>query len=200
MRQSVFVTPSQPIDPGEFTLLLRRWSDGDKEALDQISGTVYQELRRLAAARLRLEQSGHTLQATALLHEAYLRLVRHDQEHWHSRAHFFGVASHIMREILVDHARKHAAQKRGGGAREVPFDDALPVTTERGAALIALDDALTELAAFDERKSRLIELKYFGGLEGKEIAEALGISISTVTRESRLAEAWLHQYLRPSAP
>lgn len=183
------------IEPREFTLLLREWSGGNKGALDQITAAVYRELRTLAAAKLRREPSGHTLQPTALIHEAYLRLIGHDQDRWHSRAHFFSVASQIMREILVDHARKHRAAKRGGGANRVPFDEALPMARERGASLIAIDDALTELAAFDERKSRLIELKFFGGLQGEEIATALGLSRATVTRESRLAEAWLHSRL-----
>lgn len=180
--------------PGQFTLLLREWSHGDRAALDTLTPIVYDELRRLAAAKLSRERQGHTLQPTALIHEAYLRLVEHNQERWHSRAHFFSVASHIMREILVDHARKHSAAKRSGG-EAVTFDEAVSFAPERGALVVALDDALEELARFDERKSRLIELKYFAGLSGEELAQALGISISTVTRESRLAEAWLHRYL-----
>jgi RNA polymerase sigma-70 factor, ECF subfamily len=187
-----------PEEPPEFTVLLREWSGGNKAALDQISSVLYQELRRLAAAKLNRERSGHTLQPTALIHEAYLRLVHHDQDQWHSRAHFFSVASHIMREILVDHARKHHAAKRAGGAERVTLDEAVMFAPERGSVLVALDDALTELAGFDERKGRLIELKYFGGLETDELAAALGISRSTVTRESRLAEAWL--YNRMAAP
>ena len=142
----------------------------------------------MAYARLRSERSGHTLQPTALIHEAYLKLVGHDQKEWHSRSHFFSVASQIMREILVDYARKHAAAKRGGGEK-IALDEAISLAPERSHMLVALDDALSELARFDERKARLIELKYFGGLSGEEIAEALGISISTITRESRLAEA-----------
>jgi RNA polymerase sigma factor (TIGR02999 family) len=130
-----------------------------------------------------------------LIHEAYLRLVDHDQRQWHSRAHFFSVAGRIMREILVDHARAHNAAKRGGHNGKVTLLDAVSFAPERGGTLIALDDALRELASFDERKSRLIELKYFGGLHTEDIAQALGISRSTVTREARLAEAWLHSYL-----
>jgi RNA polymerase sigma-70 factor (ECF subfamily) len=121
--------------------------------------------------------------------------VDHDQEKWHSRAHFFSVASQIMREILVDHARKHRAGKRGGNAGRVTLNEALAFAPERSSTLIALDDALRELASFDERKSRLFEMKYFGGLETEEIAEALGVSRSTETRKARLAEAWLHNYL-----
>ena len=152
---------------------------GDRAAL-----IVYQELRRLASARLRNERSGHTLQATALIHEAYLKLVDHDQKEWHSRSHFFSVASQITCEILVDHARKHRAAKRGGGEK-IALDEAISLAPERSQLLIDLDDALRELERFDARKARLVELKYFGGLSGEEIGEALGISISTITRESR---------------
>jgi RNA polymerase sigma factor (TIGR02999 family) len=179
--------------PGQFTLLLKDWSGGNKAALDSLTPIVYQELRKLASSKLSRERDARTLQPTALIHEAYLKLVQHDQERWHSRAHFFAVASHIMREILVDHARKHSAAKRSG--ERVPIEEGLTFAPERGAMVIALDDALGELAKFDERKARLIELRYFGGLSGEELADALNISISTVTRESRLAEAWLHRYL-----
>jgi len=184
--------------PSEFTLLLRKWSAGDASALADLMPVVYEELRRLAAARLRSERSAHTLQATALIHEVYLKLVHHDQKEWHSRAHFFSVASQIMREILVDNARKHRAAKRGG--EKAPMEEAISFAPERGRALLELDDALNELAGFDGRKSRLIELKYFGGLTGEEISQALGISISTITREMRLAEAWLQARLTPAAP
>jgi RNA polymerase sigma factor (TIGR02999 family) len=183
------------MEKGEFTGLLRNWSNGSKTVLDHITPVIYKELRKLAAARLRRERDGHTLQPTALIHEAYLRLVDHHQKEWHSRAHFFSVAGRIMREILVDHARARQAGKRGGSSVKVTLPDAVSFAPEVQATLIALDDALCALASFDERKSRLIELKYFGGLETEEIAEALGISRSTVTREARLAEAWLHNYL-----
>ena len=183
------------MEKGEFTVLLRRWSDGSKSVLDQIAPEIYKELRRLAASKFRQEREGHTLQPTALIHEAYIRLVDHNQREWHSRAHFFSVAGRIMREILVDHARGRNRNKRGGDARKVTLSDAVSFAPERGAPIIALDDALRELASFDERKSRLIELKYFGGLQTDEIAEVLGISRSTVKREARLAQAWLHNYL-----
>ena len=187
----------EPLDGTEdVTLLLRNWSGGDRAALDQLTPVLYRELRSLAMAKLRAERADHTLQPTALLHEAYLRLVKHGQEEWHSRAHFFAVASAVMREILVDHARKHRAEKRGGGAGKVSLDEALSFAPERGATLIALDDALSELSTFDERKSRLIQLKYFGGLTGDEIGEVLQVSRATVTREARVAEAWLYNYLR----
>lgn len=159
---------------------------------------VYSELHRLAAARLRNERAGHTLQPTALIHEAYLKLVGHDQRQWHSRAHFFSVASRIMREILVDNARKYRAGKRGHGKKTL-IDAAVSLAAERGRSLEQLDDALKELSRFDERKGRLIELKYFGGLTGEEISEVLDISISTITRELRLAEAWLESYVSPPA-
>jgi RNA polymerase sigma factor (TIGR02999 family) len=183
------------MEKSEFTVLLRNWNDGSKTVLDRLTPVIYKELRRLAASKLRGERNGHTLQPTALIHEAYMRLVDHDQKQWHSRAHFFSVASRIMREILVDHARKQQAAKRGGGSVKTTFAEAVLFAPEREGTLIALDDALRELASFDERKSRLIELKYFGGLETDEITEALGISRSTVTREARMAEAWLHNYL-----
>jgi RNA polymerase sigma factor (TIGR02999 family) len=176
--------------------MLRKWSAGDKSSLSDLIPVVYSELHRLASARLRNERAGHTLQPTALIHEAYLKLVEHDQKEWHSRAHFFSVASQIMREILVDSARKRRAAKRC--AEKVTIDEAISFAPERGRALLQLDEALNELAGFDKRKSRLIELKYFGGLTGQEISEALGISISTITREMRLAEAWLQTCLSPS--
>jgi RNA polymerase sigma factor (TIGR02999 family) len=183
---------TQPI-----TALLHDWREGNKAALDALTPVVYHELRNIARARLRGERSGHTLQPTALIHEAYVRLVQHQQGEWKSRSHFFAVASHLMREILVDDARKHRAAKRRSGDK-IQLDDALSLAPEREALLVALSEGLDELARFDERKARLIELKYFGGMSGEEIAEVLGISISTITRESRLAEAWLQRYLSPA--
>ena len=183
------------MEKSEFTVFLRNWSEGSKDVLDRITPAIYGELRRLATAQLRQERKDHTLQPTALIHEAYMRLVDHNQQKWHSRAHFFSVAGRIMREILVDHARARQAVKRGGNDVKVTLSEAVSFAPDRIARVIALDDGLRELATFDERKSRLVELKYFGGLETEEIAEALGISRSTVTREARLAEAWLHNYL-----
>ncbi|HLJ50835.1 MAG TPA: ECF-type sigma factor [Bryobacteraceae bacterium] len=185
--------------PGEFTTLLQQWTGGNKAALDALTPVVYVELRKLALARLRSERPDHTLQPTALINEAYIKLVGVHQDEWHSRAHFFSVASHLMREILVSHARQHRAAKRGGGEK-APLDEAITFAAERGQAVLELDEALGELARFDERKSRLIELKYFGGMESKEIGEILGISVSTVTRESRSAEAWLQNYLTGRQP
>ena len=134
-----------------------------------------------------------TLQPTALIHEAYLRLVAQDLPDWQSRAHFFGVAAHLMRQILVDNARKHRSEKRGGGGAKVPLDEALSLSPERSSTVIALDDALKALAQVDERKCKVIELRFFGGLSVDETAQALGISVATVGREQRLAEAWLHR-------
>jgi RNA polymerase sigma factor (TIGR02999 family) len=179
---------------GHVTLLLKDWSRGNSAALDALTPIVYRELRRLAGARLKDERSEHTLQPTALIHEAYMKLVGHDQQEWHSRSHFFSVATQIMREILVDYARKNRAAKRGGGEK-IPLNEAISVTPKRCQLLIELDDALRELSGKDVRKARLIELKYFGGLSSEELAEALDISVSTVTRESRMAEAWLRRHM-----
>jgi RNA polymerase sigma factor (TIGR02999 family) len=181
--------------PEEFTTLLKSWSDGNRTALDALTPVVYRELRKIARTKLNRERPDHTLQPTALIHEAYMRLVGHDQKQWHSRAHFFAVASEIMRQILVDHARRQGAAKRGLGLPKASFDDALSFAPEKGSLLLALDDALKELAAFDDRKSRVIGMKYFGGLSGEEISIALCISTSTVTRDIRMAEAWLHNYI-----
>src|SRR5579872_3563616 len=184
------------MDSGQFTILLEKWSRGDKSALQALTPIVYRELRKLAAASMSREREDHTLTPTALLHEAYLKLVDHKQDHWHGRAHFYAVASHLMREILIEHARKHQAAKRGGGQAKVSLDDAVALATDKSDIVVALDEALLELAKQDERKAKLIELKYFGGLSGTEIAQILNISISTITRESRMAEAWLQRYIK----
>lgn len=180
----------------DVTVLLHQWRQGDAQALDSLTPLVYQELRRLAAGKLNRERSGHTLQPTALIHEAFLKLIDHQaREEWRNRAHFFAVASQMMRQILVDHARGHRAEKRGGGVANVQLDEAVAVPGQRETPLLALDDALRDLESFDARKSRLIELKFFGGLKNEEIAEALGVSIPTIVREARLAEAWLHRHV-----
>ncbi len=186
-------------DPGNVTQLLRRWSGGNRDVLEELAPLVYNELRGLAASRLALEREGHTLQPTALIHEAYLRLVQLDSTEWHSRSHFFAVACRLMRQILVDHARRHRAAKRGSGNR-ITLNEAISFAAERGSLLLALDDALRELESFDERKAKLVELKYFGGLSSEEISQAMGISVSTIMREHRLAEAWLHNYLSETPP
>ncbi len=179
----------------QLTQLLVSWSDGNKQALDLLTPLVYGELRKVAYGYLNRESSQATLQPTALVHEAYMRLVAQDLPDWKSRAHFFAVASQLMRQILVDHARKFRSQKRGSGAVKAPFEDALHVAQGRTSDVIALDDALTELAKFDERKSKVVELRFFGGLSKEETAQTLGISLATVGREQRLAEAWLHDYM-----
>lgn len=178
------------------TELLAAWRQGDQAALTQLMPVVYQELRKIADSYLRRESHGHTLQPTALIHEAYLRLIDQSLPQWQNRAHFFGVAAQLMRQILVEHARAQLAQKRGGGARQVELDDALSYVPERAADLVALDDALTSLAEFDARKSQLIELRYFGGLSVEETAHVMDVSVSTVVREQRLARAWLSRELR----
>jgi RNA polymerase sigma factor (TIGR02999 family) len=177
----------------QVTQLLVDWRNGRKEALDLLTSLVHGELRKLAAGYLARERSAATLQPTALVNEAYIRLVAQDMPDWQSRAHFFGVAAHLMRQILVDHARKQRSQIRGGGQAKVSMEEALSASPERGASLIALDDALAALAKIDERKAKVIELRFFGGLNIDETAEALGISVSTVGREQRLAEAFLHK-------
>jgi RNA polymerase sigma-70 factor (ECF subfamily) len=173
------------------TQLLLDWRNGDQTALDRLMPLVYKELRRIAGHYMRDERQGHTLQTSALVNEAYLRLVDHENIPWQNRAHFFGVAAQAMRRILVDHARTRNYQKRGGGAQQVSLDEAATVAEERAAEMIALDDALKELARMDERKSRVVELRYFGGLSVEETAEALGVSIQTVGRDWSTAKAWL---------
>lgn len=192
----------EPRDEGvskQVTQLLVDWRNGRKEALDLLTSLVHGELRKLAAGYLARERSAATLQPTALVNEAYIRLVAQDMPDWQSRAHFFGVAAHLMRQILVDHARKQRSQKRGAGQAKVSIDEALSASPERGASLIALDDALAALAKIDERKAKVIELRFFGGLNIEETAEALGISVSTVGREQRLAEAFLHKEMTSSS-
>ena len=186
----------QPPVNSEITQLLAHWRAGDQAALAQLMPIVYQELRRIADSYLRRERSGHTLQPTALIHEAYMRLVDQSLPQWQNRAHFFGVAAQLMRQILVEHARAQLTQKRGAGAHKVELDEALNYAPDKASELLALDDALRTLATFDERKSRLIELRYFGGLTVEETAHVMEVSTATVTREQRLAQAWLRQELR----
>jgi RNA polymerase sigma factor (TIGR02999 family) len=171
----------------------------DRTAIDCAMPLVYRELRRLAAGYLRKQPHGHTLQPTGLVHEAYIRLVERSQSQWQDRDHFFQTAAVVMRRILVDHARTRIAGKRGGGRVRVDLDTALDHAVDRSRTLVALDDVLTGLAAVDERKARVIELRYFGGLSVEETALALGISIATVGRECRYAEAWLRRELRSAA-
>jgi len=181
-----------PALPQEITQLLMNWSQGDKAALDQLVALVYPELRRLARRHMAREDPAHTLQTSAMINEAYLKLVDQKSVQWQSRAHFFAVAAQVMRHILVDHARTRNYAKRGGGAPKLPLDEAAALTEQRAAQLIALDDALNDLSALDGRKSQIIELRFFGGLSLEETAEVMKISPSTVQREWRAAKAWLH--------
>ncbi len=185
--------------PNEITGLLADWSNGDQAALEQLTPLVYQELRKLAHGYLSKERPGHTLQPTALIHEAYLRLIDQNIAQWQNRAHFYGVAAHLMRQILVEHARSRHAGKRGGNAVKLSLDEALDYSRDRAAELIALDDALMALAAVDERKCRVIELRHFGGLSVEETAQALGVSVPTIVREQRMARAWLRRELSREA-
>ena len=181
--------------PSQVTRLLIDWQEGQKGALDQLMPLVYQELRKLAAGYLRNEQKAQTLQPTALLHEAYVRMVEQELPRWESRAHFFGVASRLMRQILVDHARTKNASKRGGEFQKISLDDVTVFTQEDAAALLTLDSALIKLAAFDERKARVLEMRAFGGMSAADTAVALGVSEPTVKRDMRMAQAWLRREL-----
>jgi len=181
--------------PSEVTQLLLKWSDGDREALEMLIPLVYDELYRLARSYMNREQPGHTLQITALVNEAYLRLVNWKEARWENRAHFFGVAAQLMRRILVDFARSRNYEKRGGGMQQVAFDEALGISTRHDADFVSLDDGLKGLAEIDQRKSRIVELKFFGGLSVEEIADVLEVSPRTVMREWNLARAWLFREL-----
>lgn len=185
---------------GEVTQLLLDWGGGDRAALDKLVPAVYQELRRLARHYMRGERAGHTLQTSALVNEAYMRLVDYKNVRWQNRAHFFAVAAQAMRRILVDHARANRAAKRGAGGQKVSLDEAAVLSDERAEELIALDDALTKLEQLDERKSRIVEMRYIGGLSVEEVAEVLGVSPRTVEREWRSAKAWLHRAITEGAP
>lgn len=184
--------------PTPITQLLVRWNDGDRAALDELLPLVYAELRRTADAYLRRERSDHTLQPTALVHEAYLRLIDRTGVNWQNRAHFFGTAARLMRQILVDHARQHTAQKRGGLRHRVTLDETIGFSAGRDLDLIALDDALTGLENLDADQSRIVELRFFGGLTIEETGVALGISPATVKREWRMARAWLQREMDKS--
>ncbi|HUK89611.1 MAG TPA: sigma-70 family RNA polymerase sigma factor [Blastocatellia bacterium] len=178
------------------TQLLINWSNGDRTALDEMLPLVYNDLKHIAINRLRGERPGHTLQPTALVHEAYLRLVEQDRVNWKNRAQFFGIAAEMMRRILINHAVARSAAKRGGDAVRVSLSAAENQASQEGVNLIALDDAMKKLAEFDERKSRIVELKFFGGLSIEEIGEVLGVSHATVEREWSLARAWLQREIQ----
>jgi RNA polymerase sigma-70 factor, ECF subfamily len=183
-------------NPHEVTQLLLAWSKGDEAALDRLIPLVYAELRRLAKSYMRREHVGQTMQTTALIHEAYLRLIDADQVRLENRAHFFAAAARLMRQVLVDLARERGSRKRGGAARRVSLDEAMAVSKRRDEGLLALDEALGALAQIDPRKSQVVELRFFGGLDVEETAEALGVSVETIHRDWRLARSWLLRRLR----
>lgn len=179
----------------EVTEILHEWSGGDPDAPARLMPLVYNELRRQARNYLARERGAHTLQPTALVHEAYLRLVDQTRISWQNRAHFFGIAANMMRRILVDHARAHASEKRGGAAVRLSIDDLQIPLEQRAADLIALDEALEKLIKFDERKAKIVEMRFFGGLTDEEIAEVLGVSSRTVLRDWKTARLWLYREL-----
>ena len=183
--------PSPP--PQEITQLLVDWGNGNQAALDRLMPLVYTELRQLARRYMRQERPGHTIQTTALIHEAYLRLVDQNHVRWQNQAHFFGIAARLMRQILIEHARRHTRAKRGGGAGTIALDEVAVVSRTRATELLDLDDALERLAAIDPRKSRVVELRFFGGLSVEEAATVLHVAPNTVLRDWRLAKAWLHR-------
>jgi RNA polymerase sigma factor (TIGR02999 family) len=175
----------------DVTMLLDSWSKGDQHALDQLTPVVYDELRRLAASYMRRERQDHTLQSTALVNEAYLKLVDQKNVVWQNRAHFFGIAAQMIRRILVDHARAHKAEKRGGGAGVLSLDEAIGVPERRDVEILSLNDALTRLTELDPQQGRIVELRFFTGLSIEETAEVVGVSPATVKREWASARAWL---------
>jgi RNA polymerase sigma-70 factor (ECF subfamily) len=179
--------------PQQVTQLLVAWGGGDRAALDELMPLVYGELRRLAHRCMKRERPGHTMQTSGLVNEAYLRLVDQKNINWQGRAHFFGIAARLMRQVLVDYARRRRYAKRGDDARRVPLDEAMIVSKERAADVVALDDALKSLAEIDPRQSQIVELRFFGGLSIEETAEVLAVSPGTVMRDWTLAKAWLHK-------
>jgi len=183
------------LSPQEVTQLLADWGKGDRSALDKLFPLVQSELRRIAQRQMSQERPGHTLQATALVNEAYLKLAGQHGFDWHNRAHFFAVCAQVMRHILIDHARAHARDKRGGGAIQVSLNEALMVAEDQAAHFIALDEALRVLESLDPQKGKIIELRYFGGLSIDEVGEVLNISPRTVRREWQRAKAWLYRMM-----
>jgi RNA polymerase sigma factor (TIGR02999 family) len=183
---------SRMASPQEITQLLIEWSDGNDVALDRLMPLVYAELHRMARRYMAAQPSGHTLQTTALIHEAYLRLAHDSDKHWENRAHFFRVAAKSMRQVLVDHARGQLAAKRGGKQQELPLDEEITISGERLESIVALDDALADLAKCSPRQTEVVEMRYFGGFNVDETADALKVSPETVMRDWRAAKAWLH--------
>jgi RNA polymerase sigma-70 factor, ECF subfamily len=183
----------------EVTRLLMKWHEGQQTALDELTPIVYAELRRIASAYMRRERTEHTLQPTALINEAYVRLVDQSLPMFNSRTHFFGVAARIMRQVLVDFARAHRSEKRGAGLKS-PLDDALHLAEEPRGELLDLHEALDRLAAFDARKAKVIEMRYFGGLTRDEVADAMQLTLATVKRDLMIGEAWLRRELAAAGP
>ena len=186
------------LSPHEITRLLEDWSNGNQAALDKLYPLVHDELRRMARRYMSRERKDHTLQTTALINEAYLRLVEQRHVHWQNRAHFFAISAQIMRRILIDHARRYNYAKRGAGAQKISLDETAVAARDRATELLSLDEALHRLAEIDPRRSRVVELRFFGGLDNDEIAAVLKISPNTVTRDWNLARAWLYQELSGS--
>jgi RNA polymerase sigma-70 factor, ECF subfamily len=184
---------------GDISVLLRAWSDGDQSALERMTPLVYDELHRLARRHMERERAGHSLQTTALVNEAYVRLVDYNRMQWQNRAHFFAVSAQLMRRILVEHARRHNL-KRGGGVQHVSLEEAAEVGGGRAADLVAIDDAMNALARLDPRKVRVVEMRFFGGLSVEETAEVLKISSATVMRDWSVAKAWLYRELNGREP
>jgi len=182
----------------EVTLLLQAWSEGDPTAPEKLAPLIYAELKRLARRYMRRENPGHTLETGALLNEAYLRLADWKNARWENRSHFYAVAAELMRRVLVDHARARASQKRGAGVRPIGLEEGMVIAPERSPDLVALDDAMKRLAEFDPRKSKVVELRFFGGLSVEETAAVLGVSPFTVIRDWNLAKAWLQREIRSS--
>ena len=180
----------------DVTQLLHEWGSGDKEALNKLLPIVYDELHRLAASYMRKESPGHTLQTSALVHEAYMKLIDQKNVRWQNRAHFFGIAAQLMRRILVDHARRRARMKRGAGTQKLSLNEAMIVAADNAESFLSLDEALTRLSELDPKKCRIIEMKIFSGLSTEEIAEVEKVSVSTIEREWRKAKAWLHREIR----
>ena len=187
---------SSTSDPGQVTQLLARWGRGDQSALDELTPLVYTELRNVADAYVRRERPGHTLQATALVNEAYLRLIGQKHGRWEGRKHFYGIAARLMRQVLVEHARKHKAEKRGGGRVAVTLDHYDQVANTPDVDILAVHEALERLGRFDEQQARIVELRFFGGLSIEEAAETLGVGHATVEREWAMARAWLRNELK----
>ncbi len=179
--------------------LLEQWNSGNREALDELMPLIYDELRKMAKRYMSQQNPGHTLQTTALIHEAYLRMVKQKEKHFQNRAHFFGVAAQAMRHILVDYARARDTAKRGGGGRPISLEEAALVTQERAAELVSFDEALKQLEKLSQRQSRIVELRYFGGLSVEETATVLEVSPDTVMRDWSMAKTWLHRALSPAS-